>query len=729
MTWRWFAFLTIWTGLTGWAGAVETGVVRGQVRTPDGQPVGDATVRVVQLGRQLSVRPDGTFRLEDLPVGTYLVEAVSPRWGRAVQQVTVTAGEAVSVELVVTHAVGAAEIVVTATPGPRRAFEAYPPTRVVTGPELDARLQASLGETLAGEAGVHSTYFGPAASQPVIRGFSGERVLVLQDGLDTGDLYAVTPDSAVSVEPMSLERVEIVRGPATLLYGGGAIGGVVDVTEGDIPSVLPERLLSGHLRLIGSSGSWERGGAADLTGRIASRWAWQAHLLKRASDDYAIPGGKLPNSAVDAQMGSLGVAYLTDPLAVGLSALGLRSDYGVPGTPDRIEMEKARLNFRLETRRPWGPTQGLRLLGSYTDYRHREGEEAGEAEEEEEEGGTRFTHRTWQVRLEWSHQPLGPLTGVLGVQAAQKRFQTTGPEAFLPRSTTRQWAAFLVEEVPLARGRLQLGLRYESQTAEHQDLGVERSFRGLSASAGLLWPLPKNVYLAVWTTRSVRPPTVEELFADGPDPPARVFLVGRPDLSPEVGTSVDVSLRRVEGRWQAELNGFVYWFSNYVYAAPTGRVEDSFPVARFTQGPARFLGAEVQVSFDLVRTAEARWTLGGWADTVRAELRPTGEPVPRVPPLRFGTRLAYRGRPAWGTLEVFRVTRQDRVAPHETETPGYTMVHAAVGYRFFQGRFVHDVLLRGTNLLNETARNHLSFLKDVAPLPGRSFSLMYRVTF
>ncbi|GBC84349.1 putative TonB-dependent receptor [bacterium HR11] len=729
MTRRWAMSLIIWMSLAGWVGAGEAGSVQGRVLTADGRPADDATVRVVQSGRQVPVGSDGTFRLEGLPPGTYLVEAVSPRWGRAVRSVTVKAGETSSVELVVSHLLGAAEVVVTAAPQPRTAFEAYPPTRVVAGPELDLRLQASLGETLAGEVGVHSTYFGPAASQPVIRGLGGERVLVLEDGLGTGDLYAVTPDSAVSVEPLSLERAEIVRGPTALLYGGGAIGGVVHATSEAIPSVLPTRILSGSLRLLGSSGPKERGGSADLTGRIAARWAWQAGFLKRVTGDYAVPGGRLPNSAVEAQQGRLGVAYRTDPLAVGLAVSGLRSDYGVPGTPDRIEMEKARLHFRLEARPASGLTQGLRLLGGYTDYRHREAEEVGEEEDEEEEGGTRFTNREWQARLEWLHRPVGPLTGALGMQVTQKRFQTTGPEAFLPRSVTRQWAVFLMEEVPTPRVRFQFGLRYERQTAEDLDRSVRRSFQGLSASAGALWPLFKDLYLALWATRSVRSPTVEELFADGPDPPARVFLVGRSDLTQEVSTSVDLSLRKAEGRLQVELNGFVYWFSDYVYAAPTGQVRASFPVARFMQGPARFIGGETRVALDLSRRPEARWTLIGWADAVRAELRPTGEPVPRVPPLRFGARLAYRGRSAWGSLEVFRVTAQRRVAPHETTTPGYTMVHAAVGYRFFQGRVVHDVLLRGTNLLDETARNHLSFLKDVAPLPGRSFSLMYRVTF
>lgn len=725
---RW-AIVLAWVSLAGWTDASETGSILGRVLTADGQTVGDATVRIVQLGRQVSVGPDGTFRFEGLPPGTYLVEAVSPRWGRAVRQVTVRGGEKLTVEFTVAHPIGAAEIVVTAAPQPRPAVEAYPPARVVAGLELDERLQASLGETLAGEVGVHSTYFGPAASQPVIRGLSGERVLVLEDGLGTGDLYAVTPDSAVSVEPMDLERAEIVRGPTTLLYGGGAIGGVVHVTGEDIPSVLPERPLNGSLRLVGSSGSKERGGSADLSGRIAARWAWRAGFLKRVADDYAIPDGRLPNSAVEAQRGVLSVAYQTDPLAVGLAASGLRSDYGVPGTRDRIEMEKARLNFRLETRRPWGFTQSLRLWGSYTDYRHREAEEATGAEEEEEEGGTRFTNREWQTRLEWLHRPVGPLTGVLGVQVTQKHFQTTGPEAFLPRSATRQWAVFLVEEVPTPWARFQLGLRYERQTVEDRDRRLERSFQGLSAAAGALWRLPRDLYVALWTTRSLRPPTVEELFADGPDPPARVFLIGRPDLTQEASTSVDLSLRKAEGRWRAELNGFVYWFSDYVYAAPTGQVREGFPVAQFRQGPARFMGGEVQVSVDLNRAVGARWTLSGWVDAVRGELRPTGEPVPRVPPLRFGTRLEYRGRPAWGTLEVFRVTAQRRVAPHETPTPGYTMVRVSLGYRFFQGRVVHDVLLRGTNLLNETARNHLSFLKDVAPLPGRSFGLTYRLTF
>jgi iron complex outermembrane receptor protein len=741
------------------APAATPGVVSGHILTAEGRPVPDARVQLLELRRQVQAGADGSFRFENVPAGLYLLQAESAREGLNVARVEVKAGEEARIEMTVDLARHQEEVVVTAGEAATLTELARAVT-VLSGTELALRRESSLGETLAQQPGISSTYFGPGASRPVIRGFGGDRIRVLQTGIGTADASNTSPDHAVSTDPLSARQIEVLRGPATLLYGSNAVGGVVNVIDNRIPDRTPDRPVVGAAELSGATVADERAGALSLDGRLG-RLAWHADVFKRKTDDVSIPGfaesaavraeeeaeeeeheqdfGVLGNSATDTEGASLGGSWVREGGFLGLSLSGLNSLYGVPGghhheeeeagheageeeeAEVRIDLQQRRADLRGELTRGFGPFRSARLRLGLADYEHTELE--GEAV------GTVFTNDSWEGRLELPHRRLGPLSGTLGVQASRRDFEAVGEEAFLPPTVTRSWSAFAFEELGRGAWKLQLGGRLERQDVE-TDAGEVRSFTGTSGSAGVVWTSDPGWAVGASLSRSVKLPTAEELFSNGPHIATRAFEVGDPDLRQENSLGLDLTLRRRAGRVTGEVNLFANWFDGYIYEAFTDEEEDGLAVFRYVQSDARFIGAEAGVTFDLYHAEPHHLDLELTGDVVRADLTADDQPLPRIPPARVGAVLHYSGERLEGRVEARRVAEQDRIAPFERPTGGYTMVNASLGYRFFlAGRTILDVLLRGTNLTDEEARNHVSFLKDVAPLPGRDVRLSVRLTF
>jgi iron complex outermembrane receptor protein len=742
-----------------------TGSLSGTVTSLEGIPVADATVEVVELRRRAAVAPDGSFSFSALPPGDYLLEAVSPRLGAAVQRVKVAAGGTSDITLVLDLAVHREEVVVTAGPDVRSRSEVAQATTVLTGEELDARLALTLGETLAGQPGVASTSFGAGASRPVIRGLGGDRIRVLENGVGTGDASTTSPDHAVSFDPLAAERIEVLRGPATLLYGSSAVGGVVNVLDGRIPDTLPDGPLSGTVELRGGTGADERGGGAALTGAVG-RLAWQASLLKREADDYEIPGfaeskalraeeaaeggvevegeeeafGVLPNSASESEGGSLGLSWIAADGFLGVSTNRFDSLYGIPGGHGheegeggegeeeaeeggvRIDLRQRRYDLRGGLSRPFGIFRNATLRVGRTEYEHRELEGA--------EIGTVFLNDSLEGRLELVQRQVGPLTGSLGVQVLHRDFEAIGDEAFVPPTTTDSWALFAFQQVARGPWTFQLGGRYESQDVEARTAGVDsRSLSAASGSVGVVW-LPGEAYgIGLSLARSVKLPNAEELFSNGPHLATDAFEIGDPGLDEETSLGADLTLRKRTGRLTGELNLFVNRFDDYIFEQATGEEEDGLDVFRYVQRDAEFRGAELSGILQLYHGEPHHLDLELGADLVRAELRDTGEPLPRIPPRRYRMGLHYRGERFSGRLEGQRAEAQDRVSAFERPTDGYTLLNATLGYRFFLGNVVYDLLLRGSNLTDEEARNHVSFLKDRLPLPGRDVSLALKLAF
>jgi iron complex outermembrane receptor protein len=745
----------------------QPGAITGRVVNASGEPAVDAEVRVLALGLRVPVGESGQFTFTPVPPGDHLLEASSPRYGQSVDRVEVRDGQTLTITLELDPLFQLDELVVSAGPLPVRRSETYQPTSALTGWDLVRDAEASLGETLAEAPGVTASYNGPGSSRPIIRGLGGDRVRILEAGVGSGDVSNQGPDHAGAIEPMAAERIEIVRGPATLLYGSGAVGGVVNVIDNRIPREMPDAPVTGSIMGLGASVSEEFTGALELNGG-GGAWAWHASGLRRRTDDYAIPGfaehqhedeeegheeegheedeepfGILENSAIETDRLALGVSWVGDQGYLGLSVSGMNNDYGVPGHGHHgheeelpglpggeegeeeegvvIGLEQRRFDAEGLARFSSGSVQTVKGRFGYSDYEH--------TEFEGEEIGTRFTNEQWEGRLEVNHSLVEFSPGSVGIQLGSRSFEAFGEEAFVPPSDNLTWAMFGFQEFGEDEIHFQVGARLEGQRAEEKVQGRERNETGLSFSLGGNWSIEEDVSLALTASRSQKIPSIEELFADGPHAATFAYEIGDPNLEIETANALDLTLHFGRGLVRVEASAFVTAFSNFIYQEMTGDEEDELPVLLARQADATFMGGEGSVEFDILHQGDHHVLVEGWGDFVRAELSDSDQPLPRIPPFRVGTRLRYIGGTLRADLGVTKVRTQDRVGVMEEETDGYALVDMSVGYRLFRGATTHDIVLRGTNLSNQEARNHTSFLKELVPLPGRDLRIMYRIYF
>lgn len=733
------------------ARAQSNGTLLGTVTGSGGDAVAHAVVQIVDLRRRVHTDPQGGYRFDDVPVGEYLVQATSARFGSSIVRVSVGTGETrLDISLDVT--VHQEAVVVTAQSDARALSDVAQPVSVLSGDELSLRTAPTLGETLASQPGVSSTYFGPGSSRPVIRGLGGDRIRVLEDGVGVGDASNTSPDHAVSIETTGARTIEVVRGPATLLYGSSAVGGVVNVIDDRIPDAAPDHKLAGALDLLAASVNDEWSGGASVKAGFGPL-VLHGGFARRKTEDLRIPGyaesealraeeddegeeheqafGVLPNSAIDATSGSLGASYVGSKGFFGASWTAFDTLYGIPGghahedgdAAVRVDMSQRRFDVRGARTEPFGAFRGLKLRFGMTDYEHQE--------IEGDEIGTLFTDQAWEGRLELLHKPLGALRGSLGVQVASRDFEAIGAEAFVPPSETRGFALFAFEEIGQGAWRGQLGARYEHQGVEALgDVGLERRFDALSGSAGLLYRGGSGLGAGLTLALSQKVPNAEELFSNGPHLATGVFEIGDPDLAREKSLGLDLSVSQREGPVTGQLSAFLNRFDDYIYESLTGEEEDGLPVARYVQGDASFWGFEAAAAIELVHAEPRHLDLELSADYVRASLRSAEEsPLPRIPPFRYGAALHYTDNRLDGRVELRSSLAQERVSALELPTDGYAFVGASLSYRFFLGHTVLQLRAQGSNLTDAEGRNHVSFLKDVAPLPGRDFRASLRLLF
>ena len=735
--------------------AEETGSIVGQVSPPHEHAFTLATAAITELGLRVEVADDGSFRFESVRAGEHLVEVRVPTLGSSVGMVEVVAGREVFLQIDITPGSHFEEVVVSAPGVARDALDMATPVVSLSGQELQLRTESSLGETLANEPGVSSTFFGPGASRPIIRGLSGDRVRVLEGGIGSGDASGVSADHAVTTDPSQAERIEVLRGPATLLYGSSAIGGAVNVIDGRIPNSRASRKLEGSVDLRAGTVSDQRSGAFDLKGGAGS-WAWHLDAFSRQADDYEVPGfarvdadpaeqapedpageepfGFVPSSDLEARGARAGVTRFFGASGFfGASFSGFDSDYGIPNGGEseeeedqglgeagvRIDMEQERIDLRGELQEPFGIFRAAKFRLGATDYEH--------VELEGEEEGTFFFNDFLETRFELVQKRRGGSTGTIGLQYSDRDLEALGEEAFIPRSLTDRWAVFTFQELVAGSLRWQFGGRYEAQDNEGLGVGL-RSHDGVSASVGLVHDLTNTWSIGGSLARSVKLPAAEELFSNGPHAASQSFEIGDPDLREESGRGLDLSLRRSEGKLTGELTLFQQDFSDFIFQSFTGEMEEGFPVALYSQSDARFSGVEIKGRVELLERDGNHLHVEIVGDLVDAALA-GGEHLPRIPPLRLGGGIHYHSERWSGMTEVRWVDAQTSVAVNETPTEGYTMLNASVGYRLLFEKQILDLLLRGRNLTNEEARSHTSFLKDFAPLPGRDLRLSLRVWF
>ena len=650
------------------------------------------------------------------------------------------------------------EIVVTGVRRP--AGDVLGGISVLDQADLTREVRPSIGETLASQPGVSATSFGPTASAPVLRGLSGDRVRVLTDGIGSLDLSSSGPDHAISINPLTAERIEVLRGPAALLFGSSAIGGVVNVIDTRIPRRIPEGPVGVSALVAYGSAANERSVNAGVDVPLSARFVAHVdgsysksddlrtggHLLSGdlrdealASDDPAIRAladlkGELPNTAARTTDVAAGVAYVDGGWNVGVSVGRHSSRYGVPirfSLDPAIEAEAPTIDSR-QTRgdlRVQIPLRGFLshagLRGGISKYRHDEIEETGEI-------GSSFLSKGGELRAELVQTERSGWGGTSGFQYLNRNARIRGEEKFLPDSRQKQAGLFTLQTLVRGPVRLEAGARLEfSRLSAEADplLGTDsasRKFTTVSGSAGGSYEFTPGWRAGLSVSSSARAPSVDELFAHGPHLASQSFERGNRALDPERSLSVEASLHGTRGPVHFTGNLFYSHFSNFIFQAATGEVEDDLPVFEYRQGKAKYYGFEVQADAKLGKALGVDWGGELVADAVRATIKNFG-PAPQIPPFRVlaaltGARGSFDGR-----LEVERAAAQDRTAPNETPTPGYTLVNASLDWHPLADKPELTLSLVGNNLFDVVARRHSSLLKDYAPLAGRDIRLSARL--
>ncbi|WP_119717570.1 TonB-dependent receptor domain-containing protein [Cognatilysobacter tabacisoli] len=676
---------------------------------------------------------------------------------------------------------------VRATPLAGTAEDLARPVEVLTGERLDEVKANSIGETVSKLPGVQSSYFGPGVGRPIVRGFDGARVQVLSDGLSSGDVSTVSVDHAVSIEPFLADQIEVLKGPATLLYGSGAIGGAVNVIDGRVPERVTDEPLQGRAELRAGSVNDERAGMVRLDGTSASgRFVFHIDGLHRETGDYEIPGyaesaallaeegetpdpadrGVLANSALRTDAGALGGSWIFDRGFLGASVNLFNTRYGVPGhaheeheeeahegeahegeegeAPVRIVMDQRRTEVRggLDG---LGPFESLRIKLANTDYTH--------TEFEGEEVGTVFDNTTNEARLELAHRPWGGVDGAFGLQWSDRDFVAIGEEAFVPASRSRDLGLFWIGERRFSDVKLEVGARHDRNEVAvdaSEAIGPSRDFDTTSASAALKWDATDALHFSFGLDRAQRSPTAEELYSDGLHVATASVELGAPDLDVETANRAELGLHWHAGPLKFNAALYEVRFDDFIYLADTGVDTDDGPVRAWTQGDARFRGAEASLDWSIADNASGAWNLRVFGDVVRGELDGSGSRdvslaledgtvdvslpnsgnLPRIAPSRVGGELRWERGPLHASLGAVRYARQDDVAAFETATPGYTLVDAHVSWHVdTESGNGWELFLDGRNLLDEEARVHTSPLKDLAPLPGRGVTVGVRAYF
>jgi iron complex outermembrane receptor protein len=655
--------------------------------------------------------------------------------------------QVVDTEQAVSEAVILPQIVVTANPLGSALFELVSPVSVLSGKDLLFRQESTLGETLSKLPGVSSTYFGPNASRPVIRGLDGDRVRIMQNGVGMLDVSALSPDHATTVDPLVVDRIEVVRGPTALMYGGAAVGGVVNTLDNRIPQLSLEGFTGRVEPRIGGAAN-ERSGAAVLeagNGMVALH----ADIASRRTDDLRIPGfarsdrqraldgpaieqphGRLINSSSNSDSGAVGASLTLDKGYLGLSYSDFKANYGTVAEPDvRVDMNSKRLGVAGEVRELGTFVQGVKFKYGYTDYLHNELENGVIA--------TTFKNKGYESRIDATHAKLGPFTGAFGVQLSNVDFAALGAEAFLPKVNTDAKALFIYEEAVFGNIKVTAGGRNEhttvasagdSLTTTRFGAAETRKFSASSGALGTLYTFNQNIGLAANLSHTERVPTYAELFANGRHVATGQFEVGNATLSKEKSDGADIQLRWRSGPHSASISGFYTRFQNYIALINSGQEQEELREALFRAVKAEFHGFETEGKFR-VYEENGNLDLNLRGDYVRAKNSDTGESLPRISPMRLGGGLDYQLGKFSARLDVSHSFKQDRVAANELPTDGYTLTNTALNYRFKSQAVNWDAYIKGNNIFNKEARAHTSFLKEIAPLPGRGLLMGVRANF
>jgi len=733
-----------------------TGVVRG-----NGQPIVGARVRVIQLDRITQTGAHGRFTFDDVPPGAYRVFVDVSGYASASHTVQVGSGITTSSFDLQPSAIHLQRVVVSASPYAGTADEQFQATESKSRVDLANSTGISLAEKLSDLPGVTVRSNGAAPARPILRGLGDNEVLVLENGLRIGDISTYDPAHATPLEGISVSHVDVVRGPATVLYGPSTIGGIVNVTTNTIPTV-SDHPVSGTASIEGNSVSNETAGYVNTVFSGANQ-ALGVSAGGVHSGDIRIPAGiytdpgsgmqfdlsRMPRTFAHSGEAGLGYAYQGAFGALGIGAKHYEMNYGIPGVPpnanfvhvppttSRIDQKRNTIEGRGLFNAGGGFLQQIRLDASYNDYTHSEFPTAQDSAGISDPQANHFHKRELNAVLRFRQRPMGNVRGTLGLWSNVADLTIGGDQPLGPNSHTTGVAGYAYEEyVATPRTRLQAGVRFDynriqtnpdpqSADSVFRTLNVSRHSSALTASLGAVQQLGAGLTGAVSVARSFRTPTVQELFAYGLDAASGTFSIGTASLGPETGLGVDASLRGNFARATFEISPYVNYISHYIYGFLRGDTLQGFPVRQFSAADARLVGGEAAVSIQPV----AHLALRASSDYVNAEDTRNHVPLPFIPPLRGLVRGTYQDGTHMAMIQLRAAASQTRLGEGDTPTAGYGVVDVGVGLRIVRQGLVHNISLHCDNLFDRVYRDNLSVIKDFLPQPARGFRLDYELSY
>lgn len=737
----------------------QNGSISGKVTYGGSTPLHDATVQLMQTGRIVRTDAEGNYTITDVAPGRYTVLAHVEGFSDVTRVVVVAAGSEARADLNLRVAALQEQVTVTATGTEQSVFDSFQTVNSVGSTRIMQKAATSIGEVLESETGVAKRSFGPGPSRPVIRGFDGDRVLVVQDGIRTGSLASQSGDHAEPVDPVGAERIEVLKGPATLLYGSNAIGGVVNVIDHH-----DNDFVSGFRGfLTGVTGSADKQAGFAGGGEYGYKnFMFRGKAGAQRTGNFSTPEGVVPNSRSRSNNGSFGLGYYGEKAWIdGSFAVDIRK-FGVPyagefhghheehehlsflAGEDEHEHEHEEIDVSLRSRayntkfsggfrdltNPF--LRGMQYSFFYSDYKHDEIET--EIEHNESEIATVYKNKTFSYRTLFEQQRAGRLTGRFGFEGFNRNYRVDGEEQLVNgKIAHNSFSAYALEEIDLKRVKFQFGGRIENNRYNPEDpLLTDRDFTAFSGGAGINVGLWEGGALVANYTHSTRAPALEELYNHGPHIGNMTYEVGNDALKTERSNGIDVSLRHISDKFRLTGDVFHYSISNFVYLAAADEDEDGEPdtehglfVGNYTQDNAAFTGAELSAEASFNRFIGAFLNF----DTVRARLTDRDENLPRIPPARVRLGLDLRYKDLTVRPELLFAARQKKVSPLETQTDGYGLLNIAGSYTIGRQHHAHIFSVNAYNLTNKLYRNHLSFVKDLVPEIGRGIRFGYTVRF
>ncbi|HYM19375.1 MAG TPA: TonB-dependent receptor [Candidatus Kapabacteria bacterium] len=726
------------------------------------EPVIGASVRIVEVDRATRTNKDGKFMIPNIPDGTYTLFVSAIGYASSKTTVHITGGEAVMNITLRESAIEGEEVVISASPYAGTTGDQYQSAESKTTVELHSSPGSSYAEKISDLPGVSVRGNGSAPSRPILRGMTDNEVLVLENGLRNGDIATYDPAHATPIETESISQIDVVRGPACVMFGPNAIGGLVNIITNAIPT-LSSAPFSGILSLGGNSVSDEYTGYFNgVYSAGSSAFGISAGGLH--SQDIRIPSGaytdpasgvgfnlnRMPQSFNHTSEFGLGYSLQGDFGMIGIGYTYYEMNYGIPGVPpnsgwdtvppatSRIWQIKNTLELRSIFSVESSFLKQIRFNANYNDYGHSEFPTAEDSSGVSDPQANHFHKQSVNAVLQFQHQLSNDFRGTFGLWGNVENLTIEGDQPLGPNSRTTDLAGYLFEEyITGDNTRLQAGLRFDydhiqtqpfvgSTDSIFQTLNVAKSNNAFTASLGVIQKVSDNLTASLNIGRSFRSPTVQELYANGLDAASGTYSLGDVNLSPETGFGLDASLKGNFDNLSFEISPYINFINNFIYGFLPGSDSMGFPIRQFSETDARLMGFETSLNVQLARNFAVRASV----DYVNAEqTKDTIQPLPFIPPLKGLLRLKYEDNMYSGVIEWRVAASQARLGVRETPTAGYGIVNIGGGIRFYQNSAVHTISLHIDNLFNQLYRDNLSVIKDFIPQPARGFRLMYDLLF